>query len=118
MAITAEQMASLVDDPSLKSRVGGLVLAATKAVRKEDPKTMDHAAKVKAARTVLQHTGGINADSFVLAMSRAVLAEFWDTAKMSWNASPEPGQSNLVFSATDAEITAVIAGAWSDFSEA
>lgn len=117
MAITAEQMASLVDDPSLKARVGGLVLAATKGVRKEDPKATDHAVKVKAARSVLQTTA-VNTDSFVLAMTRAILAEFWDTAKMSWNASPDPGQSNLVCTATDAEITAVISAAWSDFSAA
>lgn len=117
MAITAEQMASLVDDPKLKARVGGLVLAATKGVRKEDPKTMDHAAKIKAAKTVLQ-TSGVASDGFILAMTRAILAEFWDTAKMTWDDSPEPGQSNLVCNATDAEITAVIVAAWSDFSAA
>ena len=117
MAITAEQMASLVDDSKLKARVGGLVLAATKGIRKENPKSTDYAAKVKTANGITQ-TSGFASDAFVLGMARVVLSEFWDTAKMTWNANPASGESNLVVSATDAEITAVIVAAWSGMSAA
>lgn len=117
MALTLVQVAGLVDDPSLGQRVAGAALAVTAIARKEDPKSADYAAKIKLGNKVLrspQASGGGD----VSKMSRLVLSEWYNTPKLSWNDSPAPGQSNLVITATDDEIVALLQANWGSLAVA
>ena len=110
MAITLRQITEASAMPSLKQVVVGAAVAACKDISDETD-VANHAQRLAFAKSIL-----VNPQTAAEPMVRVILMNYWDTAALTWNDSPESGEDNIVINATDEQVKDAVLASWDIFA--